>query len=109
RGYWIQPLREIGAVEEITLFEGNFVPGHVKAKSPNSSYRLNEEFVSVLKAPHGEWEAELSRWASKDATRRRMEMQARAAEESKKAIDTGHKQLIKLSISIYAKHFLPDS
>lgn len=108
RDYWIKPLREIGAIEEVTLFSGSFVSGHVKAKSPNSSYRLNKEFVSILKASESEWEAELSRWASKDATRRRLQMQAQAAEESKKAIDTGHRQLIHLSISIYAKRFLPN-
>lgn len=109
RDYWIKPLREIGAIEEVTLLDGKFVSGHVKAKSPNSSYRLNKEFVSVLKAPKDSWEEELSRWNSKDATRRRMAMQARAAEESKKrAVDTGHKHLINLSISIYAKNFLPD-
>lgn len=107
RDYWIKPLREIGAIEEVTLLDGQFVPGHVKAKSPNSSYRLNKEFVSILKAAKDSWEVELSRWNSKDATRRRMEMQARAAEESKRVVDTGHKQLIDLSISIYAKNFLP--
>jgi hypothetical protein len=107
RDYWIKPLREIGAIEEVTLFDGEFVSGHVKPKSPNSSYRLNKEFVSILQAPKDSWERELSRWNSKDATRRRMEMQARAAEESKKAVDTGHEQLINLSISIYAKNFLP--
>jgi len=107
RDYWIKPLREIGAVEEVTLFDGKFVSGHVKAKSPNSSYRLNEEFVSVLKAPEYEWETDLSQWNGKDATRRRLEMQAKAAEESKKAVDTGHKQLINQSIHVYARNFLP--
>lgn len=107
RDYWIKPLREIGAIEEVTLLDGEFVSGHVKAKSPNSSYRLNKEFVSVLKAPDNEWEAELSQWTSKDATRRRMEMQAQAVEESKKAVDTGHQQLINQSIHVYAENFLP--
>lgn len=79
----------------------------MKAKSPNSSYRLNKEFVSILKAPNDEWEADLSRWTSKDVSRRRMEMQAQAAEESKRAVDTGHEQLISLSIHVYAKNFLP--
>jgi len=107
RDYWIKPLREIGAVEEVTLLDGEFVSGHVKAKSPNSSYRLNKEFLSILKAPESKWESELSYWNSNDATRRRMEMQARAAEESKRVVDVGHKNLISLSISIYAKRFLP--
>ncbi len=107
RDYWIKPLRDIGAIEEVTLVHGKFASGHVKAKSSNSSYRLNNEFVSVLIAPGDKWEAELSRWISKDAARRRMEMQAQAAEESMKAVDSGHKHLINLSISIYAKRFLP--
>jgi hypothetical protein len=107
RDHWIKPLRDIGAIQEVTLSDGNFVPGHVKSKSPNSSYRLHKEFISVLSAPDDQLESELSRWISKDATRRRMEMQAEAAEESKKTIESGHRKLIRLSISIYAKNFLP--
>jgi len=107
RDYWIKPLKEIGAIEEVTLLDGRFVAGHVRPKSPNSSYRLNSEFAYILKAAADQWEGELSQWISEDATRRRMEMQARAVEESKKAVDNGHKHLIDLSISVYAKSFLP--
>lgn len=107
RDYWIKPLAEIGAVEEVTLVEGNFLAGHVVAKSPNSSYRLNKEFLIILKAPEDEWEQAVAEWISADATRRRLEMQAKAVEESRRAIDTGHKHLIAQSISQYAKRFLP--
>ncbi|MCB1529707.1 MAG: hypothetical protein H6853_03690 [Rhodospirillales bacterium] len=36
RDYWIKPLRELGGIEAITLMDGEFISGHVKAKSPNS-------------------------------------------------------------------------
>lgn len=32
RDYWIKPLRELGGFEAITLENGEFIPGHVKAK-----------------------------------------------------------------------------
>ena len=108
RDYWIKPLIEVGAIECVTLVDGTFVAGHVKAKSPNSAYRLNKEFVEILKAENGTWEEEIKKWIRADATRRRLDLQAKAAEEAKKAIDTGHKQLIRQSIDIYARNFLPD-
>jgi hypothetical protein len=108
RDYWIKPLKEIGAIEAVTLNEGVFISGHVKAKSPNSSYRLDNEFAEILKAPDDEWERRLTKWIGADATRRRLEMQAKAAAESKKSIDAGHKQLIQASINFYVPHFLPE-
>lgn len=107
RDYWIKPLIGIGAVEPVTLIGDKFVVGHVIAKSPNSSYRLDRKFVEILEAPQEKWEGLLTKWNSKDSTRRRLEMQAKATEESRKLVDTGHKALIALSISSYAKHFLP--
>jgi len=108
RDYWIKPLMEIGAVEPVTLVLDKFLSGHVKAKSPNSSYRLNKEFVGILGSPDDQWEAHLTKWISADAVRRRLEMQAQAAEEARRAIDTGHKELIRASIGIYARKFLPE-
>jgi len=107
RDQWIAPLREIGAIEPVTFHKGEFLPGHIKPKSPNSGYRLNREFVKVLKAPDDQWQSELQNWISEDTRRKRLEFQSRAAEESRKKIDTGHKQLIAQSIDVYAKHFLP--
>ena len=42
RDYWLKPLWEIGAIEKVTLETKSrqFIDGHVKAKSPNSAYRL---------------------------------------------------------------------
>ena len=48
RDYWIKPLREIGGFEAITLEKGEFIPGHVRAKSPNSCYRLEESYARKL-------------------------------------------------------------
>lgn len=108
RDYWIKPLIEIGAAEPVTLLDGKFVVGHVIAKSPNSSYRLDKQFVEILKAPEDKWEGLLKEWNSGHATRRRLEMQAKATEESRKLVDRGHKDLIAQSIGVYAKHFLPN-
>lgn len=108
RDYWIKPLVEIGAAEPVTLIGDKFVVGHVIAKSPNSSYRLDRKFVEILEAPQEKWEGLLTKWNSKDSTRRRLEMQAKATEESRKLVDSGHKALIAQSISSYAKHFLPE-
>lgn len=107
RDKWIKPLRDIGAVEPVTLVKDQILSGHVKAKSGNSAYRLDAEFVQILKAPEEKWEGLLADWNSKDATRYRMEMQAKATEESRKLVDTGHKGLIAQSILIYAERFLP--
>lgn len=107
RDYWIKPLREIGAVELVTLVAGQMVAGHVKSKSSNSAYRLNAEFVGILKASDTEWAGLLNDWIRIDVTRTRLEMQSHAATESKKALKAGHPQLIEQSIAIYAKRFLP--
>ena len=53
RDYWIKPLRDVGAIEQVYLnpATGTFVAGHPGAKSPNSAYRLAANFVQVLRWP----------------------------------------------------------
>lgn len=106
RDYCIKPLRDLGGIEAITLEDGEFVPGHIKAKSPNSSYRLEEAFREILTAPDGEWEGKLETWAAKDAARERLSFQAQMAEAAKKASDTGHAALINDCVEHYAPRFL---
>lgn len=106
RDYWIKPLRELGGIEAITLEDGEFIAGHVKAKSPNSCYRLDEGLRAVLMAADADWPALLTEWASKDAARARREFQAEAAEAARALVDTGHSDLIKASIEVYAERFL---
>jgi hypothetical protein len=107
RDYWIKPLREIGGIEPITLFDGEFIPGHVIAKSPNSAYRLSEEFKTILQADEGDWQKRLAKWSSQDASRQRREFQAQLAEASRLRVDTGHSDLIQATIKFYTPKFLP--
>lgn len=107
RDYWIKPLRELGAIEAITLVDREMIPGHVKAKSPNSCYRLNEEFVAILKAPDPGWREMLAEWASADTARSRRAFQAEMEAASRKLVDSGHADLIRASVDHYAKRFLP--
>ena len=106
RDYWIKPLRDLGGIEAVTLDGGAFVPGHTKAKSPNSSYRLEGSFVSILQAPTGEWKKKLNDWAAADAARERLAFQARMAEAARAAVDTGHATLINDCVEHYAPRFL---
>lgn len=107
RDYWIKPLRELGGFVPITLLDGAFIVGHVKAKSPNSCYRLDEELVAIFKAPEPEWRAMLAAWASADAARGRKAFQAEMEEASRKLVDSGHADLIRASVDHYAARFLP--
>lgn len=106
RDYWIKPLTELAAIEPILLHEGEFIIGHVKANSPNSSYRLSEQFRAILLAPDETWPGMLTAWAREDAARERREFQAAAAAASRLLVDGGHGDLIKASIELYAKKFL---
>lgn len=108
RDYWIKPLRELGGIEAITLVDGEFVQGHVIAKSGNSCYRLEEGLRAILTAPEDAWPAMLAEWASQDAARERAEFQAQAAEAARALVDTGHSDLIRASIEVYARRFLPE-
>lgn len=107
RDYWIKPLRELGGIEPITLVNGVFLDGHVIHNSGNTCYRLNGGLRSILTAPDEEWPERLAAWASEDEARARHEFQAQAAEASKLLVNTGHGDLIKASIDVYAKRFLP--
>jgi hypothetical protein len=107
RDYWIKPLRELGGIEAFTLQDGAFIVGHVKAKSPNSCYRLEEGLKTILMAPEAEWRQLLDAWARDDAARERRAFQAEMAEAARKLIDNGHADLIRASVEHYAPRFLP--
>lgn len=106
RDYWIKPLRDLGGIEAVTLEGSEFVPGHTKAKSPNSSYRLEGAFREILTAPDGEWQEKLEAWAAGEAARERLAFQAKMAEAAKKASDTGHAALINDCVEHYTPRFL---
>jgi len=107
RDYWIKPLRDLGGIEPITLIDGNFVPGHPVAKASTSAYRLEDRFAEILKAPDDRWREMLAEWAQSDATRERKAFQAQAEERARAQVQTGHGDLIKTSIEVYAPRFLP--
>jgi len=107
RDYWIKPLRELGGIEPVLLLKKQFVHGHVVAKSPNSAYRLPEDFKEILQSPNNEWPKKLAAWASQDAARQRKEFQATLAEASRRLVDTGHSDLIRATIAHYVPRFLP--
>jgi len=109
RDYWLKPLWELGAVEKV-FFDSKakqFIPGHPIAKSSNSSYRLAEDFKKILKAPEKRWRGLLREWVQKDQVRRRLELQAKLAEASRKRVDTKHSDLIRACCEYYVPHFLP--
>ncbi|WP_350144662.1 BsuBI/PstI family type II restriction endonuclease [Pyruvatibacter sp.] len=106
RDYWIKPLRDLGGIEAVTLDRGEFVPGHTKAKSPNSSYRLEAAFREILTAPDGEWQESLDAWAASEMARERLAFQAKMAAAAKAASDTGHAALINDCVEYYAPRFL---
>ena len=109
RDYWIKPLREIGAIVPIYLdSEANaFLPGHPKAKSPNSAYRLDPGFVAILRSPETEWRERLEAWSAEDAKRVRLRLRAEQAEATRAATDTAHVDLIRACCEVYAPRFLP--
>lgn len=106
RDYWIKPLRDLGGIEAVTLDGSEFVPGHTKAKSPNSSYRLEEAFREILVSADGLWEQRLNEWSAAEAARERLAFQAKMAAAAKAASDTGHATLINDCVEHYAPRFL---
>jgi len=109
RDYWIKPFREIGAIEPIYLDPKAkaFLPGHPKPKSPNSAYRLDPEFVEILRSAEAEWRAMLEAWSAEDAKRERLRFRAEQAEATRTATDTAHVNLIRACRDVYAPRFLP--
>lgn len=110
RDYWIKPLRGIGAIEAV-LFDarvGAFVRGHQVAKSPNSAYRLDPDFVRVLQMSAGEWEVQIKNWIQGDTLRVRLAVQAEHAMAAVGTVRTSHADLIAACCTGYAPRFLPD-
>ncbi len=109
RDYWIKPLCEVGVVQRVILFSdtGCFLPGHPIAKSPNSAYRLDKEFVELLKTPRDKLDQKVQLWIDDDAVRKRLKLQAIMAVQASRQIDRKHATLISTCIDIYVKSFLP--
>jgi hypothetical protein len=109
RDYWLKPLWEIGALEKLYFDPetADFLPGHPVPKSPNSAYRIAPAFLEILKAPDTERAALLAAWASEDATRARLQVQAELAEATRAKIGTPHMGLITAAAQVYVPKFLP--
>ena len=109
RDYWIKPLRDVGAIEAVTLNSkiGSFIAGHPVAKSSNSAYRLADDFVKILRTDRKERSRILRAWISEDSVRRRLMIQAKLAKQAKRAVDTKHSDLIATACKYYVPKFLP--
>ena len=109
RDYWLKPLWEIGALEKLYFDPetADFLPGHPVPKSPNSAYRIAPAFLEILKAPDTERPALLAAWASEDATRARLQVQAALAEATRAKVGTPHMELITAAAQVYVPNFLP--
>lgn len=110
RDYWIKPLRDLGAVEPVSLPKeaADFVAGHIPPKSPTSAYRLSKEFVNLLRGEEKTLEARVRKWAADDATRARLELQKRLADEARDQFSNEHGALIEAVLKTYAPLFLPE-
>ncbi|WP_440885873.1 BsuBI/PstI family type II restriction endonuclease [Vibrio campbellii] len=108
RDYWLKPLWEIGAIEKVYFHSASsdFLPGHPVAKSPNSAYRLSDEFIAILEAADGEWQEMAAAWIQEDVLRERLALQAEQAEETGQLVESQHSRLIRASHQVYAPRFL---
>jgi len=109
RDYWLKPLWEIGALEKL-YFDSEtaaFLPGHPVPKSPNSAYRIAPAFMQILKAPDADRKALLAAWASEEAIRGRLQVQAALAETTRAKVGTPHMELITAAAQVYVPNFLP--
>jgi len=110
RDYWIKPLRALGAILPTYLEPKSieFIPGHPVSKSPNSAYRLADDFKAILQQPEAQWKESLSVWALKEHARERATLQATLEKESLSRVDTKHRDLIEASVNHYSPLFLAD-
>lgn len=105
RDNWIKPLIHIGIIEPIYLEGKIFVHGHKKPKSPNSAYRLKNEFVELLqKYDDDDFDQLIKEWLATSDERSKLLITYEI-----KSASNGytHRELIDDSIRLYAKHYLP--
>lgn len=109
RDYWLKPLWEIGALEKLYFDPdtADFLPGHPVPKSPNSAYRIAPAFLEILKASVSERTTLLATWASEDAARARLQIQATLADATRARVGTPHMELITAAAQVYVPNFLP--
>lgn len=107
RDYWIKPLVDIAAIEPVTLVDGEFCEGHLKAKSPNSAYRLAAPFVELMQHTKMEdFEQRFHSYAESVNERLRVFSDLMEKNINEQGMSP-HKQLILDSVHVYAKNFLP--
>lgn len=108
RDYWIKPLIDIAAIEPVTLVNGEFQEGHLKAKSPNSAYRLSQNFIELMKLSNSDnFDEKVTQYANTVNERLAVFSMLSNNNVSTQGI-SAHKQLILDSINVYAAQFLPD-
>lgn len=110
RDYWMKPLVECGITEELEWNSSHkkFFSGHLTPKSPNGCYKLNDEFVRILKQKEKTMLKELKIFCSSSEIAKRREKQAEAIKISKSLLGSNHQKLIQAAIKIYSKDFLPE-
>ncbi|PGD05869.1 hypothetical protein COM34_21115 [Bacillus wiedmannii] len=105
RDYWIKPLVEVGIIDLITASGEEFKLGHLKAKSPNSAYRLNSEFVCLLKKFQNQnFDQLVKEWFASAEHRKRLLVTYEKNDSGNGTLS--HKGLIEDSINIYSKNYL---